>query len=149
MCNNVTTSFQSHGSLDQPSAQELTSTWDSRPQPRRWCQHLQGRGRSDGSHFDSRLDSWTGWSPYLLPKLRAVSRGWRWLATRTKLPSPEGSRISVWSLTWRSTTLPDQNRVSLVLLLHIVTHCYTLLRTGGFKLDFIAERDVGTLNFKT
>ena len=24
MCNNVPTSFQSHGSLDQPSAQELT-----------------------------------------------------------------------------------------------------------------------------
>ena len=33
------------------------------------------------------------------------------------------------------------------MLLHINTHYYTLLRTGGFKLDFIAEGDVGTLDF--
>ena len=99
-----------------PEPRNCQSTWDSRPQPRRWCQHLQGRGRSDGSLFDSRRDSWTGWSPYLLPGLWAVSRGWRWLATRTQLPSPEGSRISVWSRTWRSTTLSDQNRVSLVII---------------------------------
>ena len=129
-----------------PAPRSWQSTWDSRPQPRRWCQHLQGRGCSDGNHFDSSSDSWTGWSQYLLPELRAVSRKWRWLATRTQLPSPEGSRISAWSRTWRSTTLPDQNRVSLVLFLHIITHYYTLLRTGGLKLDFIAERDVGTLN---
>ena len=63
-----------------PAPRNWQSTWDSLPQPRRWCQHLQGHGRSD-------------------------------------------------------------------LLLHINTHYYTLLRTGGFKLDFIAEGDVGTLDF--
>jgi hypothetical protein len=97
-------------SVTSPEPRNWQSTWDIRQQPLRWCLHLQGRSCSDGRHFDSRHDGWTGWSPYLLPKLQAVFLGSRWLAKRTQPPSPEGSRIWVWSSTWWSTTLLNEKQ---------------------------------------
>ena len=52
--------------------------------------------------------------------------------------SPEGSHRSVLSRTWWSTTLTKQDRFRLVSI-QVITYYYTLIRTGGFKLDFIAE----------
>ena len=43
-------------------------------------------------------------------------------------------------------TLFNQNRVSPISLLHIITYYYILIRAGGFQLDFIAEGDVDALD---
>ena len=53
------------------------STWDSRPRPGNGCQHLQGRGCSDGHHLDSRRGSWTEWSQWT---------GWSPARTKSSLP---------------------------------------------------------------
>jgi hypothetical protein len=109
--------------VTSPEPRNWQSTWDIRQQPLRWCLHLQGCGRSDGRHFDSRRDSWTGWSPYLWPELQAAFLGSRWLAKRTQPPSPEGSRIWVWSRTWWSTTLFNQKQGQSNF---VITHYYIL-----------------------
>ena len=89
--------------------------------------------------------TWTEWSLYLLPELQAASPVLTWWAKRTQLAFLKGVQISIWSSIWWSTTLATRNMLSCYILCHIDTHYYILLHIWGFKLDFIAEGDIGAL----
>ena len=129
------------------------STWNSRPQPLPWCHHLQVLVCSDGRKFlvvaMGAIATAVAIAERDGPR---ISRLKHWQSPEDGSDgqnvhnSPEGSRRSVLSRIWRSTTLAKQNRVRRVRLLHGITYYYTSIRARGFQLDFIAEGDVCTLN---
>ena len=99
------------------------STWGTRPQLRLSSRPWRGCGRTDGRRCGTRPDSGTEWSPYLQPEPQAAVPGLRWLAKRRQPLFQAEFHISAWSRTWRSTTLPLQNRFSTTWI-----HYHLLLR---------------------